>query len=302
MLRTTPAHCPERDDQVRAEAAAWARGARRCALAAALLAAPAAAWAQSFECLIQPTETVALRSPEEGLIERINVHRGDAVKAGEALVELESSAQRSAVAAAKYQAEMTGKVSAASAQLDASNKNLERMRKLQREHFIAAQKRDDADAQMLIAQAQLHEAKEGQQLAQLEYRHELDLLKLRTLRSPFDGVVVDRVLEPGDLAENGTDTKPILRLAKINPLRVEVILPAKLYGGVRRGMTGVVTPDDVGGSYRATVTSVDRVFDAASATFGVRMELPNPKGAVPGGIRCHVELPGLRDTPSRPAD
>ena len=38
---------------------------------------------------------------------------------------------------------------------------------------------------------------------------------------------------------------------------------------------------------------VDRVLDAASGTYGVRLELPNPQGQLPGGIRCQVEFPDL---------
>ena len=40
----------------------------------------------------------------------------------------------------------------------------------------------------------------------------------------------------------------------------------------------------------ATVTAVDPVVDAASNTFGVRLELPNLDRAVPGGIRCEVSF------------
>jgi len=279
--------------------APWRAAAAACALVLALGAAPGAR-AEGFECLIKPSQEVSLRSPEMGLIARINVHRGDTVKAGEPLVELESSAQRSAVAAAKFQAGMTGKIAAASARVDYAKKNLARMSELQTKHFIAVEKRDDAQAQEQIARSELLEAKEDRELAQLAYRHQLDLLELRTLRSPFNGVVVDRVLNPGDLAENGTDTKPILKLAKIDPLHVEVILPVRFYGKLHRGMAGVVTPVGLEGHYNATVTAIDRMFDAASGTFGVRLTLRNPKEAVPGGIRCHVDFPQLQASGSGP--
>ena len=39
---------------------------------------------------------------------------------------------------------------------------------------------------------------------------------------------------------------------------------------------------------------VDRLLDASSGTFGVRLALPNPTGALPAGIRCRVEFPQLR--------
>jgi hypothetical protein len=43
----------------------------------------------------------------------------------------------------------------------------------------------------------------------------------------------------------------------------------------------------------ATVTLVDKVLDAASGTFRVRMRLPNRDGSVPAGLRCKVEFNGV---------
>jgi multidrug efflux pump subunit AcrA (membrane-fusion protein) len=40
------------------------------------------------------------------------------------------------------------------------------------------------------------------------------------------------------------------------------------------------------------VSIVDRVIDAASGTFGVRLTMPNPGHAVPAGLKCMVEFPG----------
>ena len=54
-------------------------------------------------------------------------------------------------------------------------------------------------------------------------------------------------------------------------------------------MIGVVEPAaPVTGGYVAVVTVVDRVFDAASGSFGVRLSLPNGDGALPAGHRCKV--------------
>jgi multidrug efflux pump subunit AcrA (membrane-fusion protein) len=115
------------------------------------------------------------------------------------------------------------------------------------------------------------------------------------MRSPLNGVVVDRMLNPGDLAEAGTGRKAVLKLAQIDPLRVEVVLPLDAYGKLRVGMTGQITPEGLGGRHPAAVKVVDRVFDAASGTFGVRLELPNRSGALPGGIRCQVDFPNLKN-------
>jgi multidrug efflux pump subunit AcrA (membrane-fusion protein) len=46
------------------------------------------------------------------------------------------------------------------------------------------------------------------------------------------------------------------------------------------------------GTYSARITVIDRVIDAASGTFRIRLELPNPKNEIPAGLRCKVKFPG----------
>jgi multidrug efflux pump subunit AcrA (membrane-fusion protein) len=155
--------------------------------------------------------------------------------------------------------------------------------------------RDEAAAEKRIAEDELREAREGLEIAGYEYRHAQTVLKRRTLRSPFDGVVVDRMLNPGDLAEAGTGRKAILKLAQVEPLRVETVLPVEAFGKLKKSSKAEVIPEGLGGQYAATVEVIDSVFDSASGTFGVRLQLPNPKGKLPAGIRCRVDFPALRD-------
>lgn len=85
--------------------------------------------------------------------------------------------------------------------------------------------------------------------------------------------------------------KPILVIARINPLNVEVIIPARRYGAVVPGMTAEVRPEaPVGGVYHGKVVIVDKVIDAASGTYGVRVELPNPNLKLPAGLKCRVRF------------
>jgi RND family efflux transporter MFP subunit len=189
---------------------------------------------------------------------------------------------------------MNGRVTAAQERVEYASTKAGRASELSKQRFLAQQADDDAQAEMRVAQADLKDAHENRELARLDYQHQVDLLNLRTIKSPFDGVVMDRLLNPGDLTQYGTETKPILKLAQINPLRVEVVLPADYYKKLVVGMSAEIVPEKVGGHYPAHVTVIDRVFDAASGTFGVRLELPNPRGAVPGGIRCQVDFPELK--------
>ena len=252
------------------------------------------AQANPYDCLIEPNQTVELRSPVEGVIHDVLVKRGDRVRAGQVLVQLDSSVEQSSVELAKYRAQVSGRLQSARNRLDYTSKKYERSQELHSKEFVAAQARDEAQAEKLLAESAYKEAQEELEVARLEYRQAQDALSRRTLRSPFEGVVVDRLLNPGDLAESGTGRKPILKLAQVRPLRVEVVLPIEAYGQIKRLSTADITPEALGGSYKATVTIVDSVFDAASGTFGVRLELPNTASALPAGVRCKADFPALR--------
>ncbi len=77
----------------------------------------------------------------------------------------------------------------------------------------------------------------------------------------------------------------------MSPLNVEIILPVELFGSIAVGMQAEVTPRVPGvGVHTASVVVVDRVIDAASNTFGVRLELSNSDYAIPGGVRCDIRF------------
>lgn len=281
----------------RAVFCAWASGC----MAAVACSYPFAAWADPYECLIEPNQVVEIRSPTEGLIKKIFVKRGNRVEEGQILVELESSVEQSAAEMARYRSQMEGRIASSRNRLEYATKKLSRTQELQKQNFVSTQAGDEAEAEKRIAEAELRDAIENQELARHDYQHAIDLLGRRTLRSPLNGVVVDRMLNPGDLAEAGTGRKPIMKLAQIDPLVVEVALPLEVFGKLRVGMTGLVTPEGLKGRYSAMVTVVDSVFDAASGMFGVRLEMKNRKASIPGGIRCRVEFPALGAVAPSPA-
>ncbi len=72
---------------------------------------------------------------------------------------------------------------------------------------------------------------------------------------------------------------------------VEVVLPVSEFGKVAVGAQATVFPESpVNGEYQAKVVVVDPVIDAASGTFGIRLELPNPKNTLPAGLNCRVKF------------
>lgn len=244
-----------------------------------------------YACLIEPFQRIELRSSVEARIDIIHVDRGSEVRKGQVLVELDTAAERAALEGARYRAVMEGQVRSAESRLAAAKEKLRRRDELVLEKFIAAQDRDDSLAEMQVAEANLVEARDNRQLAEIEQRRLSEMVELRRLRSPFNGVVTERLQHVGEIAQVGETARAILRLAQTHPLRVEVVLPVAMYGKLRPGARArVETEAPLSGSYQATLAIVDRVVDSASGTFGVRLNLPNPKGDIPAGVKCRVSF------------
>ncbi len=253
------------------------------------LAMPVHAADTAYACLIEPYQKIELRSPVEALIAHVRVDRGATVKKGQVLVELDTGVEEAALAAAKYKAVMEGQIRSAETRVGYTRDKLKRREELNRMNFISVQERDDAFSEVRLAEAELLDAKDNRELAALEHKRLMALVEQRRLYSPFHGVVTERLQHPGELAQTGEGARPILKLAQTHPLRVEVILPVALYGSVRNGARAqVVAEPPLKGTYQATVRIVDKVVDSASGTFGVRLDLPNPKGDIPAGVKCRV--------------
>ena len=240
--------------------------------------------------MIEARQMVEIRSPVEAMIESVRVKRGESVMKGQILFTLESGPERAAFALAQSRAQAVGEIKAAEARVDITLKKLRRAEELVNQNFISLTARDEAEAEHKLATEELRRAQENQKIAQHEAKRAAEVLAMRTIRSPFTGIVVEVLLKPGEFGAI-TFKDPILKLAEIDSLHVEVILPISLYRKVNPGQRATVMPEQpVGGRYTTAVKIVDRVVDAASGTFGVRLELPNRDRGLPAGVRCKVQF------------
>ena len=79
---------------------------------------------------------------------------------------------------------------------------------------------DDAEAENRLAQAELLVAQENHQLALRELQQQTAQLAQKTIRSPLTGVVVEQNAYVGEVVEPNSSSKPVFKLAQLNPLRV----------------------------------------------------------------------------------
>jgi membrane fusion protein, multidrug efflux system len=212
--------------------------------------------------LLEPSAVIELRTQAPGIIEEVTVDRGDHITKDQVLVKLKSGVE-------KAQADL------AQAKFEFAKRKVLRNEELSRKQLLSSQEKDEMETEARLSELQFQEATEK--------------LKLRTILSPINGVVVKRLLKPGDYA--GENTGTIMTIACIDPIYVEVIAPVSLYKTIRKGMEAEIRPEKPAGAvYRGKVVIVDEVIDAASGTFGVRIELPNPSYKVSAGLNCSVRF------------
>lgn len=213
-----------------------------------------------MECLLEPHMVANVGSPVEGVIAQVFVARGAEVRAGQPLARLNAGVEGATLNLKRAQEEY-------------GERKVKRNEDLYKKNLISASDKDELETQTRIAA--------------LEVKQQQEVVNQRTILSPLSGVVVDRFLSPGEHISQ----EKIFKIAQIDPLNVEVVVPVEMFGSVRLGATGEVNLSPLfSGSYKAKVTVVDRVVDAASGTFGVRLELPNPGNKIPAGIRCSVRF------------
>jgi RND family efflux transporter MFP subunit len=238
-------------------------------------------------CLIEPEQVADVGSPVTGVIEDMQAALGDQVTAGQPLVRLRADVERANAGVALVRAQVDAEVKAAQANWDLAKQKVRRNQQLLEQSFVSTQAVEQATAEAEVAEQKLKLAQSQQKIYAREEAVALAQVGLRTLRSPITGVVVERYSNLGERVED----KPVMRIAAIDPLRVSLMVPIAQYGQVAVGNSLLIRPEMPGiEPVRATVTYVDKVVDAASNSFRVRLTLPNPGNRLPGGLRCKADL------------
>ncbi|MEO1574881.1 MAG: efflux RND transporter periplasmic adaptor subunit [Pseudomonadota bacterium] len=257
-------------------------------LAVASFALPASAETvdgRDFDCLLEPNTRVMVGAPTQGVVHTVEVRRGERVVRGQVIATLDARLEKAELEHARMRARMTSEVSAREADVELAEVTLKRLNDLHARKMAPAQQRDEAEAALKVARMALAQARDNRKLYEQEYARAREVVEQHVVRSPIDGVVVDQVAFPGEFIYDN----PIAIVAQVDPLKVEAILPARFFGGVRVGLESTVWPEiDSGGPIDARIGSVDQVIDSASGTFSVHLEIPNPDNRIPGGQRCRL--------------
>jgi multidrug efflux system membrane fusion protein len=207
-----------------------------------------------------PVRRVELKSETDGRVEHIALARGDQARGGTLLLRLDLR-DRAA--------------------------RLEQARAEVRQHEAAYRGQLELQADGYISPTQLAETLAKLESARAELlRAELDLAN-REVRAPFNGVLLERVVEIGDFVRAGdtiatwVDNTSIIVTGSVTERdAVELAAGAP-------AMARLITGQEARGRLRY----VSPVADEATRTFQVELEIPNPDGKLPAGVTADMRIP-----------
>lgn len=260
-----------------------------CVLLQLVVSVPAGA--EEFDCVIDPAVVVRVGSSVPGLLESVSIRRGDRVSKGQEIARISSDVEQGTVDLFTERASGRAEIEAQMARLRLAESRLERTRELAERNVTSKDQLEEAVAEFEVVQRELTLAEMRNRVADLELQRARKVVEQRIIRSPIDGVVVERSLFGGEYLDQDGH---VATIAQLDPLNVEAFLPVSHFGSIEVGATAEITPAaPIEGEFTGIVTVIDRVFDAASGTFGVRIEVDNVDDLLPAGHRCRVSFAGL---------
>ncbi len=227
----------------------------------------------------KPYSTATLFAKVSGYIKHVSVDKGDIVRTGEVLAEIES-------------AEIDSQYASAVADLVYKQRQVERARKLLRTGDVAVQAADQAESTLRMAEETVNN------LATMR-SYEL-------IRAPFDGTITGRFADPGALLQSATTNQasslPLLTVSDNSRLRIGVYVEQRDAAMLHVGDAADVS--DATNADRRVAAQVSRtagMLDPRTRTLYVEIDVDNQSGfLVPGSfanVTLHMPVPSLPQIP-----
>lgn len=244
----------------------------------------------------RPSADVAMSFVQPGRIAGVYFKEGDAIKAGQVLVQQDDAAEQVLLAQLKAQSEDTTQIRAGDASLAQRRVDLQKLEKAAAGNAATALEVEHARLDVTIAELSLDLAKFEHEQAGRKYQEQKIRVEHMQIKSPIDGSVEKIDVEVGESVN--TTTTEVIRVVQIDPLWIEAPVPLAQATDLKVGKTAQVAfgPSDqptkaeqaaVRGGTQGRVIFVAAVADAASGTLCVRIEVPN-KAKRPAGEQVLV--------------
>lgn len=244
--------------------------------------------AGGLAAITKPSQDVTLSCSRPGLIAKVLVKDGQAVKANQPVVQQDSREEDAMLAADKAKAFDVTSIRAQEAIRDQAKVDLARIEYARSQGGSNPFELDKAKIDVVVAEARVKIAEVELEQARLKYEQSRVLVEKMCLQSPLSGLVQKTFVQPGEAVELNTK---VIRLVNLDPLWVEVLVPSAQARSLRKDAQAKVVFSDKQAA-TGKVILVDVVGDPASDTIIVRVEVANPELRQSGEL-VRVEFPGM---------
>jgi membrane fusion protein, multidrug efflux system len=233
-------------------------------------------WAPTLNAIgsFAAVQGVTLSAEIAGTVNRIAFESGAEVKAGDVLVELDTSVEQAQLRSAKATA-------------DLAHLNLQRSKELREKNTNSQADLDSSNAEAKQADAQVENI-------------EATIAK-KNIKAPFTGRVGIRQVNLGQFLAVGT---PIVSIQSLDPIFVNLYLPQQNLGDLANGLKAMVDTDVYPGRhFEGTVTAINPDLDTATRSVKLQLTLANSDGLLRPGMfgTVAIELPVTQKVLTIPA-
>ncbi|UYZ65095.1 efflux RND transporter periplasmic adaptor subunit [Hymenobacter weizhouensis] len=205
-------------------------------------------------------EAVIIRSEIAGKITSLNIREGQPVRKGQLLLSINADEMQAELRKQEYNIRLY-------------REQEKRQRTLLDKEYISAQEYEQAQNQLLTAQADLQALRAS--------------LAKAYVRAPFDGVLGLTTATVGTYVSPGTD---ITTLSKVKPVKISFSIPSRFANLVRVGDEVRITDEATNRQYEARVYALDPQIDPVSRTLTVRARYANAANELRPGAFVRVNL------------
>jgi multidrug efflux pump subunit AcrA (membrane-fusion protein) len=276
------------------------------------------------DAVLYPVNQANVTSKISAPVKRVLVNRGDHVRAGQVLVELESADLAASASESQHQYQqsqaayqlLTGAtvhedqtkaqadVQSAQQTYDAAKKVYESRAALQKEGALAQKLVDDARVTMAQAQSQLEIARRHLQAldqvgqreaiagaaaqmnaAKSHYDNAAVQVGYAQVHSPINGIVADRAVYPGEMPQPGS---PLVSIVDVSQIVARANVPVKDAMTIKAGVPARIAGPE--GDIAGKVTVVSPAVDPSTTTVEVWVQAPNPGERLKPGATVHVQI------------
>jgi len=243
---------------------------------------------------IRPVTESAIASQISAQVLKVLCVPGSVVKKGEVLIKLDSRRMttqlqqaKEGLSVAKNSLKQTYKsMDEAKAARDQARAAYDRTKNLFKKDIVPSQKLEIDKAVFLQAQARFEKMQEAEHSAKASIRKSLEIVKearigleYSNIKSPSQGVVAQRLIDPGDLAVPG---RALLIIQTSGALRLEANVREGLISRIVKGDKYEVKIKTIGKSVSSEIEEIVPYADPATRTFVVKAALPKTPGIYPG--------------------